>query len=75
MSWEIAFCSFLSFNFLKKARRCPQTCLDNDTGGEPAPKDAGELGIHGPSVLLRPQEYITGGVTDLIASGEEGRPS
>lgn len=65
------FLFFLSFKFLKKTKRCPETCLDNDTGGEPAPEDVGEQGIHEHSVLLQPQEFITGGVIDLIASGNE----
>ena len=65
------FTFFLSFKFLKKTKRHPQTCLDNDTGGEPAPEDTGEQGIQGHSVLLRPQEFITGGVIYLIASGNE----
>lgn len=66
------FTFFLSFKFLKKTKRHPQTCLNNDTCGEPASEDAGEQGIQGHSVLPRPQESITGGVIHLIASGNEG---
>lgn len=62
---------FLSFKFLKKTKRHPQICLDSDTSGDPTPEDAGEQGIQGHSVLLRPQEFITGGIIYLIASGNE----
>lgn len=61
----------LPFKFLKKTKRRPHTRLDNDTGGDPIPKDPGEEGIQGQSVLLWPQEFITGGVMHLTASGNE----
>lgn len=60
----------LPLKSLKKSKQCPQTRLDNDTGGEPIPEDIGEEGIQGQSALLWPQEFITGGVRYPIAPGK-----
>jgi len=68
---ELLYVLFV-IKFLKKIKRHPQTCLNNDnTGGKPAPEHAGEQAIEGHSIPLRPQEFITGGVIYLIASGNE----
>lgn len=49
------------FKFLKKTKKCPQICLDNDTGGEPIPEDM-RRGDSRASCSPVAQEFITGGV-------------